>query len=158
MRLVNTFLCYSQNYCQFYMFAGRSISQYHSAMSTSSYSASRESDTACETEDIYETVLEEEVNVKSIDNKTEEEVLDNEEEYSDVDTILEQTPVFNYSDWYVCLWDCNGDDDTELSFVRGDLIRIVSKEYDSYAWWVGEMEGKVGFVPKSYLMEAYETY
>lgn len=136
---------------------GNSVNQQSINISTSSSSASKEIDCSYDTEDIYETVLEEEEKTESSDDKLEEPILENEE-YSDVETVSEQNQVFNYSDWYVGLWDCSSDDDTELSFARGDLIRIISKEYDSFAWWIGEIQGKVGFVPKSYLMEAYETY
>lgn len=127
-------------------------------MSTSYYSTNTESELVDDdTEDIYETVLEEDSKLENLNDKVEESALDNEE-YSDVDTSLTTNEMFNYSEWYVGLWDCSSADDTELSFFRGDLIRIISKEYDSYAWWIGELQGKVGFVPKSYLMEAYETY
>ncbi|XP_013794747.1 src kinase-associated phosphoprotein 2-like [Limulus polyphemus] len=59
-------------------------------------------------------------------------------------------------DWYVGLWDCTTVEENELSFLRGDLIRIISKEYDNFSWWIGELDGKIGLVPKSFLMEAYE--
>lgn len=60
-------------------------------------------------------------------------------------------------DWYVALWDCVGSRSDELSFRRGDLLKIVGKEYDADAWWIGSTRrGKVGFVPKAYLTEAFE--
>ncbi|XP_054709200.1 src kinase-associated phosphoprotein 2-B-like [Uloborus diversus] len=104
-------------------------------------------------EDIYETV-DENSEEKSEDHVT--QVPEEDEDYSDAD-ILHSSNIFNYNEWYVGLWDCFGADESELSFYRGDLIHIISKEYDSYAWWVGELQGKTGFVPKSYLMEAYEA-
>lgn len=29
------------------------------------------------------------------------------------------------------------------------------QEYDIFGWWVGEMKGVIGIVPKEYLMELY---
>ncbi|GIY95455.1 src kinase-associated phosphoprotein 2 [Caerostris extrusa] len=107
-------------------------------------------------EDIYETVDEENT---ILDNDSEN--INNQKELNESPLLEDQTSqdhIFNYSDLYVGLWDCSGADDTELSFYRGDLIHVVSKEYDSFAWWIGELQGKIGFVPKSYLMEAYECY
>lgn len=66
--------------------------------------------------------------------------------------------IFDYQNMYVGLWDCKADDESELDFHYGDVIRILSKEHDPYAWWIGELNGKIGFVPKAYLMEAYSTY
>ncbi|XP_015926090.1 src kinase-associated phosphoprotein 2-B [Parasteatoda tepidariorum] len=108
-------------------------------------------------EDIYETVEEED------DSHLQSEKKEIEESYNDGNVSLvssdesSQNQIFNYNEWYVGLWDCFGSDEDELSFYRGDLIHIVSKEYDNYAWWIGELQGKVGFVPKSYLMEANEA-
>ena len=61
----------------------------------------------------------------------------------------------DYENIYVGMWDCSADEDNELSFNRGDLVHIISKEYASFNWWVGERNFKVGLVPKDYLMEAY---
>ncbi|XP_071479708.1 src kinase-associated phosphoprotein 2-like [Diadema antillarum] len=61
----------------------------------------------------------------------------------------------DYENIYLGMWDCNADDDDELSFKRGDLVHILSREYDSFNWWVGEKNSKVGLVPKDYLMQAY---
>lgn len=86
------------------------------------------------------------------------ESCDQNDLYTDAEsTTKEEWENFNPQDWYVGLWDCKGDDKNELDFSRGDLIHIVSKEYDSCAWWVGYLKGKIGLVPKSYLMEAYEV-
>uniref|UniRef100_A0A8C5RTQ9 SH3 domain-containing protein n=1 Tax=Laticauda laticaudata TaxID=8630 RepID=A0A8C5RTQ9_LATLA len=54
------------------------------------------------------------------------------------------------------LWDCTGDVPDELSFKRGDVIYILSKEYSRFGWWVGEMKGTIGLVPKAYIMEMYD--
>ncbi|XP_032768709.1 src kinase-associated phosphoprotein 1 [Rattus rattus] len=62
----------------------------------------------------------------------------------------------DYADYYQGLWDCHGDQPDELSFQRGDLIRILSKEYNMYGWWVGELNSIIGIVPKDYLTTAFE--
>ncbi|XP_071326459.1 src kinase-associated phosphoprotein 2 isoform X2 [Trachinotus anak] len=61
----------------------------------------------------------------------------------------------DYQNYYQGLWDCAGDHPDELSFKRGDAIYILSKEYQSFGWWVGEKNGNIGIVPKDYLMELY---
>ncbi|KAA0703035.1 Src kinase-associated phosphoprotein 2 [Triplophysa tibetana] len=61
----------------------------------------------------------------------------------------------DYANYFQGLWDCSGDQPDELSFRRGDNIYILSKEYDTFGWWVGEMKGAIGIVPKEYLMELY---
>ncbi|XP_070768166.1 src kinase-associated phosphoprotein 2 [Enoplosus armatus] len=61
----------------------------------------------------------------------------------------------DYPNYYQGLWDCVGDLPDELSFKRGDAIYILSKEYQSFGWWVGEKNGYIGIVPKDYLMELY---
>ncbi|XP_075135184.1 src kinase-associated phosphoprotein 1 [Leptodactylus fuscus] len=64
--------------------------------------------------------------------------------------------VINYADYYQGLWNCKSDKSDELSFQRGDIIRILSKEYNAYGWWVGELHGMIGIVPKEYLQAAFE--
>ncbi|EGW05252.1 Src kinase-associated phosphoprotein 1, partial [Cricetulus griseus] len=70
--------------------------------------------------------------------------------------IYEVLPV-DYASYYQGLWDCHGDQPDELSFQRGDLIRILSKEYNMYGWWVGELNSLIGIVPKDYLTTAFEA-
>ncbi|XP_041029462.1 src kinase-associated phosphoprotein 1-like isoform X2 [Carcharodon carcharias] len=75
------------------------------------------------------------------------------------DEIYEELPgntSIDYASFYLGLWDCAGEEPDELSFRRGDLIHILSKDYSPYGWWVGETKGVIGIVPKDYLMEAYE--
>ncbi|XP_013870208.1 src kinase-associated phosphoprotein 1 [Austrofundulus limnaeus] len=60
-----------------------------------------------------------------------------------------------YANFYQSLWDCQADEPDELGFKRGDLIYIISKEYNIHGWWVGELEGSVGIVPKDFLQPAY---
>ncbi|XP_053465522.1 src kinase-associated phosphoprotein 2 isoform X2 [Nycticebus coucang] len=62
----------------------------------------------------------------------------------------------DYANFYQGLWDCTGTVSDELSFKRGDVIYILSKEYNRYGWWVGEMKGAIGLVPKAYIMEMYD--
>ncbi|KAM9216427.1 src kinase-associated phosphoprotein 2 [Dugong dugon] len=62
----------------------------------------------------------------------------------------------DYANFYQGLWDCTGALSDELTFKRGDVIYILSKEYNRYGWWVGEMKGAIGLVPKSYVMEMYD--
>ncbi|KAM3859512.1 src kinase-associated phosphoprotein 1 [Diretmus argenteus] len=61
----------------------------------------------------------------------------------------------DYSNYYQGLWDCEADEPDELAFQRGDLIYIISKEYNIHGWWVGELNGTVGIVPKDFLLPAY---
>ncbi|XP_070691727.1 src kinase-associated phosphoprotein 2 [Pempheris klunzingeri] len=61
----------------------------------------------------------------------------------------------DYPNYYQGLWDCIGDFPDELSFKRGDAIYILSKEYHSFGWWVGEKNGSIGIVPKGYLTGLY---
>ncbi|XP_040857173.1 src kinase-associated phosphoprotein 1 isoform X2 [Ochotona curzoniae] len=69
--------------------------------------------------------------------------------------IYEVLPV-DYASYYQGLWDCHGDQPDELSFQRGDLIRILSKEYNACGWWVGELNNLIGIVPKDYLTSAFD--
>ncbi|XP_056403742.1 src kinase-associated phosphoprotein 1 isoform X5 [Hyla sarda] len=78
-----------------------------------------------------------------------------EEEIGDSYTLKGET-VINYADYYQGLWNCKSDKSDELSFQRGDIIRILSKEYNAYGWWVGELDGMIGIVPKEYLQAAFD--
>ncbi|XP_054454923.1 src kinase-associated phosphoprotein 1 [Anoplopoma fimbria] len=64
-------------------------------------------------------------------------------------------PSSDYANFYQGLWDCQADEPDELQFQRGDLIYIISKEYNIHGWWVGELNGTVGIVPKDFLHPAY---
>ncbi|XP_042364616.1 src kinase-associated phosphoprotein 1 isoform X2 [Plectropomus leopardus] len=61
----------------------------------------------------------------------------------------------DYANYYQGLWDCQADEPDELAFQRGDLIYIINKEYNIHGWWVGELNGAVGIVPKDFLHPAY---
>ncbi|XP_056656420.1 src kinase-associated phosphoprotein 2 isoform X1 [Monodelphis domestica] len=62
----------------------------------------------------------------------------------------------DFANFYQGLWDCTGNVPDELSFKRGDIIYILSKDYNRFGWWVGEMKGTIGLVPKAYIMEMYD--
>ncbi|KAM4031790.1 src kinase-associated phosphoprotein 1 isoform 1-T1 [Anomaloglossus baeobatrachus] len=79
-----------------------------------------------------------------------------EEENEDLSTLKAGESVINYADYYQGLWNCKSDKSDELSFQRGDIIRILSKEYNAYGWWVGELDGIIGIVPKEYLQAAFD--
>uniref|UniRef100_A0A671KBA2 Src kinase-associated phosphoprotein 1 n=1 Tax=Sinocyclocheilus anshuiensis TaxID=1608454 RepID=A0A671KBA2_9TELE len=61
----------------------------------------------------------------------------------------------DYANYYQCLWDCEADGPDELAFQRGDVIYILSKEYNIHGWWIGELDGAIGIVPKEFLHPAY---
>ncbi|ESP02990.1 hypothetical protein LOTGIDRAFT_212502 [Lottia gigantea] len=65
-------------------------------------------------------------------------------------------PAEDFENMYFGKWDCSTDTDNELKFNKGDIIHIISKDFDSENWWVGEYKGSIGLVPKSYLAKAYE--
>uniref|UniRef100_A0A672Y7N0 Src kinase-associated phosphoprotein 1 n=1 Tax=Sphaeramia orbicularis TaxID=375764 RepID=A0A672Y7N0_9TELE len=80
-----------------------------------------------------------------------------DEEDEDIYEVLPGTRTWSsdYANYYQGLWDCAADEPDELAFQRGDLIYIISKEYNIYGWWVGELNGTVGIVPKDFLNPAY---
>lgn len=61
----------------------------------------------------------------------------------------------DFENLYYGMWDCKGDGPDELSFSKGDVILIINRDFDDKKWWVGELEGKYGLVPKNYLTGAY---
>ncbi|KAK7122581.1 hypothetical protein R3I94_019633 [Phoxinus phoxinus] len=78
-----------------------------------------------------------------------DEISDNVEEFS------EKAGSSDYANYYQGLWDCEADRPDELAFQRGDIIYILSKEYNIHGWWVGEIDGVIGIVPKEFLHPAY---
>ncbi|XP_053825660.1 src kinase-associated phosphoprotein 2 [Vidua macroura] len=96
---------------------------------------------------IYEEVKEERLSSKAEvpSNESQEEV-----------TTASDSENTDYANFYQGLWDCTGDETDELTFKRGDVIYIISKEYNRFGWWVGEMKGTIGLVPKAYIMEMYD--
>ncbi|KAM9411906.1 src kinase-associated phosphoprotein 1-like isoform 2-T2 [Salvelinus alpinus] len=87
------------------------------------------------------------------------EVLPDDDFPEPIEEISEKStkPVWSmdYANYYQGLWDCEADEPDELAFQRGDLIYIVSKEYNIHGWWVGELNGTIGIVPKDFLHSAY---
>ncbi|KAB0375698.1 hypothetical protein FD755_012341 [Muntiacus reevesi] len=81
---------------------------------------------------------------------------DAEEWVQQLKFVLQGDKSTDYANFYQGLWDCTGALSDELSFKRGDVIYILSKEYNRYGWWVGEMKGAIGLVPKAYIMEMYD--
>lgn len=53
-------------------------------------------------------------------------------------------------------WDCEADSNKELTFKQGDMIHILSRDFDAESWWVGELGGRIGLVPKEYLCPGFE--
>ncbi|NWW76504.1 SKAP2 protein, partial [Climacteris rufus] len=96
---------------------------------------------------IYEEVKEERLSAKAEESN---------EESQEEATSASDSESIDYANYYQGLWDCTGDHDDELTFKRGDVIYILSKEYNSYGWWIGEMNGTIGLVPKAYIMEMYD--
>ncbi|KAG7506839.1 hypothetical protein JOB18_016916 [Solea senegalensis] len=82
-----------------------------------------------------------------------EDFLDQKDESSDMKSKTAWSS--DYANYYQGLWDCQADEPDELAFQRGDLIYIISKEYNIHGWWVGELNGTVGIVPKDFLHPAY---
>ncbi|XP_056111674.1 src kinase-associated phosphoprotein 1 [Rhinichthys klamathensis goyatoka] len=78
-----------------------------------------------------------------------DEISDNAEEF------IEKAGSSDYANYYQGLWDCEADRPDELAFQRGDIIYIISKEYNIHGWWVGEIDGAIGIVPKEFLHPAY---
>ncbi|KAM4706314.1 src kinase-associated phosphoprotein 2 [Rhinophrynus dorsalis] len=97
-------------------------------------------------DDIYEELPEETNNVNEVDTPKVTPVSPSNVSGKDTD----------YANFYRGLWDCTGDYPDELSFKHGDVIYILSREYNRYGWWVGEMKGTIGLVPKAYIMEMYD--
>lgn len=100
---------------------------------------------------------------KSTSSVVENELMD--ELYDDVGTDAQQFLRNNkkidirtdeYENIYCGQWDYKADDNSELTFKKGDLIRILSKEFDTRSWWIGLLNGQVGLVPKTFLTQAYE--
>lgn len=48
-----------------------------------------------------------------------------------------------------------GETESELVFKTGDLIKVISEETGSDGWWEGELNGKIGYFPASFV--TYDT-
>ena len=86
------------------------------------------------------------VGVIAIDN-------DQEEGYSsDLDL---SNPLYTCA--FICKWDFKSQRPQQVSAVRGEVLDLLNKDYDEYGWWtVQSSKGKVGLVPKKWLVPAYE--
>ncbi|KAL8603286.1 hypothetical protein ACOMHN_017401 [Nucella lapillus] len=62
----------------------------------------------------------------------------------------------DFENVYYSKWDCSADTGKELGFKQGDTIHVLSRDFDAESWWVGELDGKVGLVPKEYLCPAFQ--
>jgi len=62
----------------------------------------------------------------------------------------------DYANMFYGRWDNAASDDRELSFRRGDVLMVVSRQFDEFGWWVGSLNGAVGLVPRDYLTPAYQ--
>lgn len=51
----------------------------------------------------------------------------------------------------VALWNCVADANNELSFRRGDRMRIVDRQYEDKGWLVVELKEKTGLIPINYV-------
>lgn len=61
----------------------------------------------------------------------------------------------DFENLYYSAYACNGASESELTFVRGEIIHVISRDLDPENWWVGELSGKIGLVPKTFLVPAY---
>jgi len=64
----------------------------------------------------------------------------------------------DYANMYYARWDSStgGTAGDELAFHQGDVLVIVSRQFDEFGWWVASLNGSVGLVPKQYLTPAYQ--
>ena len=47
-------------------------------------------------------------------------------------------------------YDFQGEDESELSFKKGDVLKIINNNDEG--WWKAEKDGEVGLVPAQYLV------
>ena len=52
-------------------------------------------------------------------------------------------------DWVRALYDYEATNDEELSFVEGQLLRVLRRDENGVddGWWEGELDGRVGVFP-----------
>ena len=51
------------------------------------------------------------------------------------------------------LYDFDPQEDGELAFRRGDVIRVVNSAYEG--WWKGELDGRIGIFPLTYIVSQF---
>ncbi|KAG0072126.1 class II myosin [Linnemannia elongata] len=66
--------------------------------------------------------------------------------------VAEPAPVVPSKPMYKAIYNFVSEDDGEVSFVKDDLMEIVQK--DENGWWLAKKDGKEGWVPSNYLVEA----
>lgn len=66
-------------------------------------------------------------------------------------------PKEDFENLFYGKWDCAAESNKELSFKQGEIIHIINRGHDRENWWVGELKGTIGLVPKTYLTAAYEA-
>ncbi|KAK6459487.1 uncharacterized protein RJT20DRAFT_147175 [Scheffersomyces xylosifermentans] len=59
---------------------------------------------------------------------------------------------FNATKYCQALFNFEGQEDSDLSFKRGDIIKVLKKENN---WWTGEKDGKVGCFPGNYVNDYF---
>lgn len=55
----------------------------------------------------------------------------------------------------LALYDYQSQCDDELTFVKGDIINILSKEHCE--WWRGELAGKTGIFPANFVVSLQDN-
>jgi hypothetical protein len=65
-------------------------------------------------------------------------------------------PSEDFENLFYGKWDCTGTTDNELTFKRGQIVHIISRDLEKDDWWVGALDDKVGLVPRNYFSPAYE--
>jgi len=58
---------------------------------------------------------------------------------------------------FVVKWDFKAIKPQQLTASRGDLVDLLNKDYDKFGWWtLQNNKGRVGILPKDWLIPAYE--
>lgn len=66
--------------------------------------------------------------------------------------VYDRSPVFfqfQIPERVMALYPYKAQNDDELSFEKGDVISVISKDEES--WWKGEMNGQTGVFPSNYV-------
>ncbi|KAL7717515.1 Proline-serine-threonine phosphatase interacting protein [Entamoeba marina] len=86
-------------------------------------------------------------------HKTEFKIVEYEDDSSS-DISIESLDEFDKADSdmkeYKAIYDYKATEDLELTFKKGDIIKVYSCDDD---WWEGEINGKRGFIPSNFLQE-----
>jgi len=64
-------------------------------------------------------------------------------------------PSEDFENMFYGVWPSKAASENELSFERGDIIHIINRELERENWWIGELKGKIGLVPKTFMHPAY---